>query len=467
MALPNPPLLTAPATRRRSVFTKLAGIGVLLLLLHVPLVLTHGVLRERRNYQAQATAEISATWGNEQRVAGPVLAVPYTFSNGTVARSKKVNNQWVQVEEPVELSATAYFLPDELKVDAVVEPEIRHRGIYDVVVYAARLKLNGTVRADFAAAGIEASRIDWAHSQLLFGVTDLHGLRSIAPLHRADGTETPFDATAVAVSGSLALAASAGLTNDHRDLPFAIETVVQGSGTLKIAPVGKTTTARMQSSWTNPSFTGAWIPATHHVSPGGFEADWTIPPFSRGFPQTWTSRSVNEIDMLKKIDAASCGVGLGRGVDSYSIVERAQKYGLLFFVLVFAVFFLFEVTAGLSIHPLQYAMVGAALCLFFLGFLTLSEFWPHAIAYAVAASACTVMVGLYSWSFLRSGARTLIVFGGLAATYGYLYFVLQSEDYALLAGTAALFLMLGLLMFVTRRINWYAVEPRPQAAAIS
>ncbi len=465
MALPNPPLLTASANRRRSVFTKLAGIGVLLLLLHVPLVLTHGVLRERQDYQAQATEEISSIWGKEQRVAGPVLAVPYTFGNGTVARSKKVNNQWMQVEEPVELSATAYFLPDDLKVDAIVEPEIRHRGIYDVVVYTTRFKLNGTVRADFASAGIEADRIDWAHSQLLFGVTDLHGLRSISPLHRVDGTDAPFDATAAAVPDGLSLSANAGVTHENRVLPFAIETVVQGSGTLKIAPVGKNTTARMQSSWRNPSFTGAWIPANHRLSPDGFEADWTIPPFSRGFPQTWTSRSVSATDMLKKIDAASCGVRLGRGVDGYSIVERAQKYGLLFFVLVFAVFFLFEVTADLSIHPLQYAMVGAALGLFFLGFLALSEFWPNAIAYSAAAGACTTMVGLYSWSFLRSGARTFIVFGGLAATYGYLYFVLQSEDYALIAGTAALFAMLALLMFATRRINWYSVQP--QSAPIS
>ena len=51
-------------------------------------------------------------------------------------------------------------------------------------------------------------------------------------------------------------------------------------------------------------------------------------------------------------------------LDAYRYVERSIKYGVLFFVLVFTTFFLFEITARQKIHPLQYLMVGAALCLF-------------------------------------------------------------------------------------------------------
>jgi inner membrane protein len=153
-------------------------------------------------------------------------------------------------------------------------------------------------------------------------------------------------------------------------------------------------------------------------------------------------------------------------VDGYGMAERAQKYGVLFFVLVFAVFFLFEVTAPqLKIHPLQYAMVGTALALFFLGFLALSEFWSTRAAYGTAAGACTVLVALYAWSFLQTGWRTLVIGGGLGATYGYLYFVLKSQDYALVAGTAALFGALALVMFCTRRINWYSLEMNAASAA--
>jgi inner membrane protein len=162
--------------------------------------------------------------------------------------------------------------------------------------------------------------------------------------------------------------------------------------------------------------------------------------------------------MSGKIHEASFGVAFAQPVDGYRLAERAEKYGLLFFVLVFAVFFLFEMTADLLIHPLQYALVGAGMCLFFLGFLALSEFMMTGLAYGIAAAACTAVVSLYSWSFLRSGPRALVILGGLSATYGYLYFVLKSQDYALLAGTAALFVALALVMFCTRRINWYGLE---------
>jgi len=169
--------------------------------------------------------------------------------------------------------------------------------------------------------------------------------------------------------------------------------------------------------------------------------------------------------MLKKFLAASFGVAFTQPVDGYRLVERAEKYGVLFFVLVFTVFFLFEVTASLRIHPLQYAMVGAALCLFFLGFLALSEIWTIGRAYGTAAAGCTGMVSLYALSFLRTGWRTLVIGIGLGAMYGYLYFVLQSQDYALVAGTLALFATLAVVMFCTRRINWYDLEVSQTATA--
>ena len=247
-------------------------------------------------------------------------------------------------------------------------------------------------------------------------------------------------------------------------LEFAFEAAVQGSERLQIAPVGKVSAVALDSAWPDPSFCGAYLPASRSVGAGGFKAQWEISHFSRGVPQSWTSRLTKPAEMTQKIGAASFGVTFAQPVDGYRMAERAEKYGLLFFVLVFAVFFLFEVTAGLRIHPLQYALVGAGLCLFFLGFLALSEFLATGLAYGAAAAACTALVSLYAWSFLRTGRRTLVILGGLTATYGYLYFVLRSQDFALLAGTAALFAALALVMFCTRRINWYALEIDPVAA---
>jgi inner membrane protein len=460
----QPPVIASPAQRRLMVFLKIGGIVLLIALLHIPLAMTNGVLCERRGYQQQATDEIAGLWGRAQLVTGPVLAVPYVFK-AKVARTRLVGDRAVQVEEMESMGAMAYFLPETLNVDGTVDSELRHRGIYDTVVFTTKLRATGAFQPDFAAAGIAAERIDWENARVLFGVSDLHGLRTVGPL-RVGTKEAAFESTGATLGEILPLAAKAeGMIAAGGTLDFALDVVLQGSERLEIAPLGKTTHVTLASPWADPSFVGAALPVARQVNASGFRAEWASTHFSRGFGQSWTTRTIENATIAKQIAPAAFGVRFAQPVDGYSMAERAQKYGVLFFVLVFAVFFVFEVAAGLAIHPLQYAIVGAALCLFFLGFLALAEFLPTGAAYGVAAASCTLLVALYAWSFLKSGARTGVVFAGLGSTYGYLYFVLKSQDYALLAGAAALFAGLALVMFCTRRINWYSLEMKPRASA--
>ncbi len=456
METPEPPRIELPAQRRWNLFLKVGGIVLLIGALHVPLALTHGVLRERRGFQREATAEVAATWGGAQALTGPVLAVPYAYRT-KVLRTRLAGDRAVQVEETESVGGTAYFLPEDLAVEGRIDPEVRRRGIYDTVVYAAQLRLAATFRPDFAAAGIEAERVDWARARVLLGVTDLAGLRTAGPL-RAGGATAGFESTGGTAGELLPLAAAARGLAPGEAWTCGIDLVVQGSERLQVVPVGKTTRVELLSPWADPSFVGAALPAAREVGAAGFRAAWVSAHVSRRFAQAWTARAVEAEAARKLLGESAFGVRLARPVDGYGVAERAQKYGVLFFVLVFAVFFLFETLAGLRIHPLQYALVGAALCLFFLGFLALSEFLPVGTAYAAAAAACTALVAGYAWSVLRAGLRALAVAGGLAGTYAYLYFVLKSQDYALLAGTGALFAMLGTVMFLTRRLNWYG-EP--------
>ena len=453
---PPPPVLVTPANRRLSIFLKLAGIGGLILLLHIPVLLTHGVLTERQAYQGQAVAEIASRWGRDQMLTGPVLAVPYAYKT-QVIRSKVVAGRVANVEETELCSAMAYFLPEALTVAGPVETEVRHRGIFDAAVYATRLRVTGWFQPDFAAADIKADRIDWDRARVLVGISDLRGVRAVSPLEVAGCKPVEFAAADVAAGECLPLAAPANSAASGARLEFGFDVALQGSDELQVAPVGKITNVAFESAWPDPSFCGAYLPAKREVTPAGFKAEWEISQFSRGFPQSWSTQTGGRETMLDRISGAAFGVAFAQPVDGYRLAERAEKYALLFFVLVFAVFFLFETTAALRIHPLQYGLVGAGLCLFFLGFLALSEFMAPGLAYGLAATACAALVSLYAWSFLRTGRRTLVLAGGLAVTYGYLYFVLQSQDYALLAGTAALFVALGLVMYFTRRINWYAL----------
>lgn len=453
---PSVPTLPVPARRRLLVFLKITSICVLIGLLHIPLAMTHGVLRERQRYQAEATEAIASTWGGEQRLIGPVLAVPYEYATNTLV-SKVVDGRVVQVPGRERVQAVAYFLPDELTLTGAVTPEIRQRGIYDVVVYSAKTSFAGTFRPDFAAAGIEAEQIEWSRARLHFGVSDVRGIRSVEIVRSSAGAAA-FEPSDGSAGPLLPLVAKLSGAAPNVPLEFVLELETQGSKRLQVAPVGKTTTVMLDSPWRDPSFEGAALPVERQLGEAGFSARWRSSHLSRGFPQSWSDRHVRPEDMAKRIADATFGVRFAQPVDGYSVTERAQKYGTLFFVLTFTVFFLFEAIARVRIHWLQYAIVGAALCLFFLGFLALSEFWPTAAAYAAAAAACTLMISLYAHSFLQTGRRTFAILAGLGATYAYLYFVLRSEDYALIAGTAALFLALGLVMFCTRRVDWNTLD---------
>ncbi len=460
----EPPVIPTPASRRLAIFLKVACICLLIPFLLIPLSMTNGVLRERQGYQAQATEEIQGTWGKSQLITGPILVVPYSVTRKWTRDIKDVEGKIKTVEETSVNRGAAYILPVSLEVQADVTPEVRYRGIYEAVVYSAQVKLAGTISTNMTDIQVENAVYEWDKAWLQLGVSDARRLRT-APQLNLGGVGYSVESENAEII-NLGLAARVNAGGPSRDLSFDMKLDLQGSGRLEFAPVGKRTEIRITSPWVNPSFTGTQLPVSRNVGDGGFDATWRMAHYGRGFPEAWIDARINTAATFKKILESGFGVTFAQPVNAYSMVERAQKYGVLFFVLVFAVFFLFEVTAALRIHPLQYAMVGAALALFFLGFLALSEFWSTGLAYGAAAAACTAMIAGYSWSFLKTGRRTLVIGGGLAATYGYLYFVLKSQDYALVAGTAALFAALALVMFCTRRINWYSLEMNTPAAAV-
>ncbi len=151
--------------------------------------------------------------------------------------------------------------------------------------------------------------------------------------------------------------------------------------------------------------------------------------------------------------------------EGYRMVERALKHSVLVLTLVFAAFFLFETLAGLRLHAVHYGLVGAALCLFYLALLALGEVLAPGAAYIGAAVASSLLVILYSISILHSYARASTIAVLLAGEHSVLYVVLRMEDYALLAGTASLFVVLAGIMFFTRNVDWFAQESGREARA--
>ena len=462
--LPTPP---SPATGLPSTIRtflkpfalslKLGGILVLVLLLQIPLFMIRGLLDERHERCAEAVREITETWGRTQTVVGPVLVVPYRALR-VVEKETLVNGRTVHTTEERMGDAYACFLPEELTVEGNIDPSKRHRGIYEAVVYTSRLKLSGHfVAPDLRPLGIAPEALQWSRAWIAFGISDLRGTRETLKL-AWDGQSLPLipgtqiEGLDAGLHADLSATGNSGMINTPHT--FSVEFMLNGSGSLAFAPLAVQTSVRLKSPWADPSFSGAFLPTEREITPSGFNAFWNIPYYGRDYSQQWSCLSDQPSLNNDKVRPSCFGVDLVTPVDSYRAVERATKHGALFITLLFTAFFLFEVLAALRLHTLHYLLVGAALCLFYLGLLSLSEFIPFGIAYLAAAAASTLLIGLYCRSILHSGRRSLLITAALTGIYGFLFFVLQMQDYALLAGTGALFTVLAVLMYATRKVDW-------------
>jgi inner membrane protein len=232
---------------------------------------------------------------------------------------------------------------------------------------------------------------------------------------------------------------------------FQVKLKLNGSGSLMFLPMGKETRLNLSSTWNSPSFTGAYLPVERTVGEDGFRATWKTMHFTRSFPQAWLDWAIAAPEWEK----FAFGAELHLPVDRYQKTERCAKYAILFILLTFLVFFVQETLHRRRIHPMQYLLVGAALCLFYLLLLSLSEHVPFALAYAAASAGVVIMVTCYGFTVLGARKRAWALGAMLAGLYGYLFTLLQMEDFALLMGALGLFAILGAVMFATRRINWY------------
>jgi inner membrane protein len=435
----------AHATRRFSVLLKAAFIAGLVLVLLVPLFVVQAMVSERENRRAGVEAEIIQSRGGEQAVGGPVLTIPF------VVRTKDDRGRVVESTDRL------HVLPDSLAVEGAVDAERRRRGIYEAVTYDTTLHICGSYTVpDFAVWRVAPRDVLWGEAILSVELPDQRGLKERVDLVWGR-TPSGFRSGRPVISvygGSIEAPVHglAGLAPGTR-IPFSFDLSLTGGGSLSFLPLGDETTVKIASAWPGPSFTGAFLPAERTVSAGGFTALWKVPSMARPFPQAWRAGEVEPGVLL----GSSFGASLMAPVDVYQKVTRSVKYGALFLLLPFLVFFLFEVLGGLRVHPLQYLLVGFAECLFYLLLLSLAEHLPFVAAYLAAAGAATLMVTLYASAVLGSWRRGVLLAPSLAAAYGFLYATLQSEDFALLIGSVGLFAILALVMILTRRVDWYRV----------
>ncbi len=454
-----PPLPKSQPTfgKRNNTIIKLLGVGALVLVLLIPLAMITGVLNERLARRNEAVVDITSSWGKEQNVIGPVLGIPFQYRFKAVKEVPLAEGRVERREVEETATANAYFLPQLLKINGEVQTQTLHRGIYDAAVFRAQLVLSGKFAPpDFGALKIDSRDLQWKDAFVTIAVNDLRGTRE-ALLLDWGGAKRPLLPGSQVPGYTTGATASLGADKPiDNEVEFSIALDFNGSDGIFFVPFGVQNEATLKSNWPDPAFRGAFLPADRSVRPDGFNANWKVSYYGRDYPQQWTSRGGNERFNLQVVTNSRFGAQFLSILDAYRYVERSIKYGVLFLVLVFTTFFLFEVTARQKIHPFQYLMVGAALCLFYLLLLSISEFIGFGWAYLMAAAASTILITRYCRFFLGGGVRTLMIGAGLAGVYTFLYITLRQQDYALLMGAIALFIVLAVVMYVTRKVDWYA-----------
>jgi len=147
-------------------------------------------------------------------------------------------------------------------------------------------------------------------------------------------------------------------------------------------------------------------------------------------------------------------------VDQYQKSTRAVKYAILLISLTFLVFFFSQIKKRLRVHPIQYLMVGLAICVFFVLLVAISEHWNFDGAYLVGSISMICVITLYSHLSFRNKVLTRVLLGTLSALYAFIYVIIQLQDQALLLGSIGLFVILTIVMFMSRNVDWYNVGKR-------
>lgn len=428
---------------KQSLFIKTLSIGFIMLLLMIPNSLVKQIIRERNYSQKDAIQEVSSKWGNEQQIIGPILTVPY---------KSIYKNEEGEIFENIKYS---HFLPETLSIDGVMNPNTRKRGIYNVILYQSNLECHGTFgKIDPTLLGIEKKHVLWDKAFLVVSIPDMAGIN--------DNIEMSFDAQKGRMeSGILAMNnITSGvkmpiqIDPEKSEFSFNFDLDINGSKSLKFAALGKETNVRLTSSWDSPSFNGAFLPDERNISDSGFDATWKVLDLNRNYPQSWLGEGQN-------LNQSTFGLTLMEPVNEYAKNTRSAKYALLVISLTFLLFFFFEVINKQRVHPMHYILVGLAITIFYILLLSLSEHIGFNRAYLISTWATVGLIGAYSTTILASRKLVFVLSGILSAIFAFIYVILQLEDFALLAGSIGLFLVLALVMYFSRNIDWSNVGKTP------
>lgn len=445
-------------------FLKIMMMVGLTIAILVPLMMIRGTIQERQMYRREAVQTVARSSAGAQAFSGPVLMVPYSELVEVEEKDSAGFTRKVQREE----AGQWIFFPETLEAVGTMKPVIRKIGLHEVRKYEFDTKLDAQFRINVPGdAGALAPR-KIGQPYLSYAIADVRGVIGLQTLTVNGLKPELLQGPGSGDGGGLHARLPATVAGATIILDTSLKFTLEGTESLAIAPLAKRNIIKIASSWPHPLFNGDFLPRERSTSDKGFRAEWQITSLATNaqaqylggarVPGMTAAGSINVEHMEQTVSGLDAiGVSLVEPVNIYSQADRASKYGILFVLLTFVGFFMFELIKQLRIHPIQYGLVGLALAIFFLLLVALSEHIEFGLAYAAASVACIGLLGYYVSHVLQSWLRGLGFAAMLSTLYAALYGLLISEDNAMVLGAGLLFLILAAIMVVTRKIDWYSI----------
>lgn len=460
---------------QKALLYKTLIVGLMMLVIGIPLAMIGNLISERQQRQAEAVRDIANSYAGAQRLAGPVLVLPYTEYFTVEDWETDTDGQRRKRQVTKRIERTLTVLPRELRIGGEIHTNTKQRGLFKALIYAWQSQIDGSFHLP-EKPPFEHTRSDstiaWGEAFLAIGLGDTRGV-SGAPQLEWNGRKLSFERDSRIPALGSGMHARLGSIEPGKamTIPFHVDLSLRGTEQLSITPLAETNQIKLSSTWPHPSFGGRFLPdaQSQEIGPQGFSATWNISALaSNAGPQFLKSLEVG--DKCAPTCLETLDLRLVEPVNIYTQADRALKYGFLFVGLTFAAFFLFEIMKRLPIHPAQYFLVGLSMAMFFLLVLSLSEHIEFWLAYLAAASASVVLIGYYLIHVLKSFWRGLGFGSMLGLLFATLYGLLASEDNALIMGSLLLFGLLTAAMIATRKLDWYRLgnaEPRDPESVVA
>ncbi|HBQ6507343.1 TPA: cell envelope integrity protein CreD, partial [Klebsiella variicola subsp. variicola] len=436
-------------------FWKITTLIGCVVLLSLPLMMVRELINERADYRSEVVDAIEQSTSGSQKLAGPLIAIPITETLTRMENQKEVNYQ---------RSWEYYWLPESLAVTGKQTVESRRVGIYSGQVWHNALQIKASFDP-LRLAALRKTNIVLGPPRLVVSVGDARGIGAIHAPEVNGNVLSVEPGLGISGDGAGIHMPMPALAEDNKPLEIAFSLELNGTGEFSLVPIGRNSELQLTSNWPHPGFLGSFLPTQREVSAAGYRAHWQ----SSWFANDMGSYFKDDMEIpWSRLPAFSADVM--SLADQYQLTDRATKYAILLIGLTFMAFFVFESLTRRPLHPMQYLLVGLSLVLFYLVLLALSEHVGFTAAWLAASLSGAVMNGVYLQAVLRGWRNSLLFVAALLLLDGVMWFLLHSEDSALLLGTGVLVLALSVLMFLTRRVDWYALSlpkgsaPPPPAA---